>query len=104
MTLGGGCLILFMDIRFAEHIYFLHHPVAGGTTHYVWHKLVPSKTSLFTWCLLQDRIPTKSNLVRRRVLQPTHNMCVGRCGNIETTDHLFIGCNVFGSVWYLLCN
>jgi hypothetical protein len=69
----------------------------------VWHKLVPSKVSLFAWRLLQDRIPTKSNLVRRHVIQPTDNFCVGGCGSSETSDHLFITCDLFGRTWYLIC-
>ncbi|XP_024640546.1 uncharacterized protein [Medicago truncatula] len=68
----------------------------------VWHKLVPTKVSLFAWRLLQDRIPTRENLVRRLILQPNDNLCVGGCGLSETTGHLFIGCESFGSVWVLL--
>jgi len=48
-------------------------PVADGENNNVWHKLVPSKVSLFAWRLLQDRIPTRSNLVMRHVLQPNDN-------------------------------
>jgi len=69
----------------------------------VWHKQVPSKVFLFAWRLLCDRILTKLNLVRRCVLQPNDNFCVGGCGYIESTDHLFIRCNIFGSIWYLVC-
>jgi len=36
---------------------------------------------------------------------PLHlNLCVGGCGNIETAVHLFIGCEVFGTIWYLVCH
>jgi hypothetical protein len=52
--------------------------VAVGILNDVWHKLIPTKVSLFVWRLLQDRIPTKSNLVRRHVLQPIDNLCVVR--------------------------
>jgi len=69
----------------------------------VWHKLVPSKVSLFAWRLLQDRISTRSNLVCRHVIQPTDNLCVGGCGSPETNDHLFIRCDLFGRTWYLVC-
>ena len=69
----------------------------------VWYNLVSSKVSLFAWRLFQDRIPTKANFVHRHVIQPTDNLCVGGCGFIETTDHLFIACNFFGSTWYLIC-
>jgi hypothetical protein len=79
------------------------HAVAGVLND-VWHKVVPSKVSLFAWRLLQDRIPTRSNLVRRHVLQLTDNVCVGGCGSSETVDHLFIGCDVFRIVWYLVCS
>ena len=75
----------------------------AGVLKNVWHKLVPSKASLFAWRLLQDRIPTRSNLVRRHALQPTDIVCVGGCGFSETAYHLFIGCDVFGSVWYSVC-
>jgi len=76
--------------------------VISGAYNNVWHKLVLSKVSLFAWRLLQDRIPTRSNLMRRHVLQPNDNLCVGGCGNFETANHLFIGWNLFGSVWYLI--
>jgi len=41
-------------------------------------------------------------LVQRHVLQPNDSLCVGGCGLIETTDHLFIGCESFGRVWFLV--
>jgi len=36
--------------------------VAGGANNNVWHKLVPSKVSLFAWRLLQNKIPTRFKL------------------------------------------
>jgi hypothetical protein len=82
----------------------LEDPVAVDSNKDVWHKLVPTKVSLFAWRLLKDRIPTRSNLARRHVLQPNDTLCVGGCGYIETAEHLVLGCELFGSVWYLLCN
>nr|ABN08676.1 H+-transporting two-sector ATPase, alpha/beta subunit, central region, related [Medicago truncatula] len=55
--------------------------VAAGVLKDVWHKLVPFNVSLFAWCIFQDRIPTRSNLVCRHVLQPSDNVCVGGCGS-----------------------
>jgi len=78
-------------------------PMADGEDNNVWQKLVPSKVSIFDRRLLKDRIPIRSSLARRHVLQPNDNLCVGGCGNIETADHLFIGCDLFGSGWYLIC-
>jgi hypothetical protein len=66
----------------------------------VWHKLIPSKVSLFVWRLLRNRIPTKDNLLRRRVLHSNETTCVSGCGNTETVSHLFLGCPIFGSLWY----
>jgi len=77
--------------------------VAAAILNDVWHKLVPTKVSLFAWRLLQYRIPTKSNLVRRHVLQPIDNLYVTGCGSSETPDHLFVGCDLVGSVWYSVC-
>jgi len=77
--------------------------MAAGLFNDVWHKFVPTKVYLFAWRLLQDRIPIRSNLTRRHVLQPINNVCVGGCGSSETADHLFIGCDLFGSVWYSVC-
>jgi len=68
----------------------------------VWHKLVPVKVSIFVWRLLQDRIPTRANLVRRLVLQPNDNLCAASCDSVETTDHLTLQCNSFRNVWYYL--
>ena len=78
--------------------------VVGGANNNVCHKLVPSKVSLFAWRVLQNKILTRLNLVRSHVLQPNDNLCVGGCGTIETVDHLFIGCDIFDTVWYLVCH
>jgi len=40
--------------------------------------------------------------VRRRALQQNDDLCTRRCGSIETANHLFIGCDIFGFVWYLI--
>jgi hypothetical protein len=81
----------------------LEDQVVVATDTDVWHKLVPTKVFLFAWRLLKDRIPTRSNLARRHVLQSNDTLCVGGCGFIETTKHLVLGCQLFGKVWYLLC-
>ncbi|PNY18096.1 hypothetical protein L195_g014853 [Trifolium pratense] len=31
------------------------------------------------------------------------HFCVSGCGDVETTHHLFISCNTFGSIWALVC-
>ncbi|XP_024636284.1 uncharacterized protein [Medicago truncatula] len=66
----------------------------------VWHKQIPSKVSLFVWRLFRNRLPTKENLVHRRVIQPDNVACASRCGHPETAKHLFLDYNIFGSLWY----
>jgi len=68
----------------------------------IWHKFVHTKIFIFAWRLLQNRVPTRDNLVRRLALQPQDNLCGGRCGSIETAYHLFLGCDVFRHVWLLI--
>jgi hypothetical protein len=77
-------------------------PMVTSDYNDVWHKLVPAKVSIFAWRLLQDRLPTRVNLVRRLVLQPIDNLCAAHCGSIETSNHLFLQCNSFRNVWYLI--
>jgi len=85
------CFALLHNIVLQEHIndrwMWLLEPNQGysvcGTYHFltapneelvrgrvcdVCHPFVPSKISVFAWRLLRNRIPTKSNLLRRRVL------------------------------------
>ena len=42
----------------------------------IWHKQVPVKVSIFAWRLLRDRLPTKSNLVTRSVIDSEASLCV----------------------------
>ncbi|GAU37888.1 hypothetical protein TSUD_395720 [Trifolium subterraneum] len=51
--------------------------------------------------LARDRIPTRQNLHRRRVLVgATDSSCVF-CGAVEeSVDHIFVSCDRISSVWY----
>ena len=62
------------------------------------------KVSLFVWHLFRNRLPTKDNLFRQGVIPYDAQLCVTCCGNIKLANHLFLGCNVFNSVWHLLQN
>jgi hypothetical protein len=76
--------------------------LADDRIHNVCHQLVPSKIFVFAWCLLCNRIPNKTNLFRPRVLHQNDIMCMGGCGCSETAVHLFLACEIFGSMWYFL--
>jgi len=74
--------------------------VERGLTDAVWLKQVPLIVSVFVWRLLRNILPTKDNLVRRRVLQHDHTACVGGCGSPETAVHFILRCDIFGSLWH----
>jgi hypothetical protein len=76
--------------------------ILGRSKNLVWHKQVPLKIFIFAWRLLRDRLPTKSNLVDRGIISPEVHFCVSDCGGIETTQHLFLSCSTFGSLWALV--
>jgi hypothetical protein len=67
----------------------------------IWESPAPSKVIVFSWQLLYDRVPTKSNLAKRGVLQHgDRGNCVWCLDCIETSQHLFLHCKVAMWVWY----
>jgi hypothetical protein len=49
-----------------------------------------------------DRIPTRENLWKRRIIQQQNITCV-MCGTaMESTTHLFLHCDKAASVWYAI--
>jgi len=65
----------------------------------IWHKEAPLKVTIFVWRLLRERLPTKDNLLACGILHHDNQLC-GGCGMEETTNHLFISCPIFGTIWY----
>ncbi|MCI04016.1 70 kDa peptidyl-prolyl isomerase, partial [Trifolium medium] len=68
----------------------------------IWHTQVPLKVAIFAWRLLRDRLPTKVNLVTRGILSQEAHFCTSGCGAVESAQHLFISCDIFGSLWALV--
>jgi hypothetical protein len=66
----------------------------------IWKSGVPSKVSAFAWQLLLDRIPTKDNLRKRRILQHHQSVCVFCGAEVETAIHLFLHCSWAAKAWY----
>jgi len=67
----------------------------------VWKSWAPSKVIVFSWQLLLDRIPSRSNLIRRGVHLPIDGRgCVFCDGSSESSVHLFLSCPSFFPVWY----
>ncbi|WJX14094.1 hypothetical protein P8452_04402 [Trifolium repens] len=62
----------------------------------IWSSPAPSKTIAYSWQLLYNRVPTRSNLEVRGVLSldlPWE--CLGCVGHVETPLHLFLHCPSF---------
>ncbi|RHN46925.1 putative reverse transcriptase zinc-binding domain-containing protein [Medicago truncatula] len=93
------------SVRGSYHLLTSRHvPLRDHASSLIWHKQVPLKVSLFAWRLLRDRLPTKANLVQRRVLDSEASLCVLDCGMSETAQHLFLSCDAFSSFWPLVRN
>jgi len=65
----------------------------------VWHRFIPAKVSLLVWRLLRNRLPTRDNLVRRNILQPSSSLCPFGCNATESARHLFLECATSAYFW-----
>ncbi|GJT01385.1 RNA-directed DNA polymerase, eukaryota, partial [Tanacetum coccineum] len=67
-----------------------------------WIKSIPIKVNVFVWKALQDRLPTRSNLVRRNILIDSLS-CPICDGEPEDSSHLFFRCCLARDVTRLVC-
>jgi len=44
----------------------------------------------------------KDNLGMRCVLLDEGSLCVSECGGVESAHHLFLNCNTFDFLWFLV--
>jgi hypothetical protein len=66
----------------------------------IWNCPVPSKAAGCAWLVIQNRVPTRENLLRRRVIQDNREQGCVLCGdNVESVQHLFLYCNFTLKVW-----
>ena len=63
----------------------------------LWMIQAPHKIRHFIWRACRDSLPTKTNLVRRKILQ--EDCCVDCHEEPETTGHLFWSCLRAREVW-----
>jgi hypothetical protein len=104
-TGGFGCRSLLKGTQFVVPIIcwlLKDTPLADLAASLIWHNQVSLKVSIFAWRLLHDRLPTKSNLVHRRVISSEAYLCVSECGLVETSRHLFLSWNIYSSLWPLV--
>ena len=66
---------------------------------YIWKVNVPYKVHHFTWRACNNILPTKDNLVRRKVLSDS---CCDECkAKVESSGHLFWACPRTRDIWAL---
>lgn len=66
----------------------------------VWRSLAPSKVKAFAWRVLLDRIASKENLIKRKVLDDQGQAQCSLCnGHLESTWHLLFSCPVSTHLW-----
>ncbi|KAL8508286.1 hypothetical protein ACS0TY_018757 [Phlomoides rotata] len=71
----------------------------------VWNNSVPSKIAAFTWKVLQDRILSILNLLKRGSYNTNYSKKCKICGlEDEDTKHIFFECSAAKSVWSRIFN
>ena len=65
----------------------------------VWSIRASPKLKVFLWSVMQNALPTGDNLQRRNINQ---NVSCHRCGQHETSLHLFFQCSFSQNVWSLI--
>ncbi|GKB48218.1 RNA-directed DNA polymerase, eukaryota, reverse transcriptase zinc-binding domain protein [Tanacetum coccineum] len=58
-----------------------------------WSKVLPIKLNVFSWRMMLDRLPTRSNLYNRGI-NITCILCPNCGAAIENRNHLFFGCSM----------
>lgn len=66
---------------------------------YVWSKYCTPKLKVFLWSILQKSLPIGGNLQRRGIIP---EILCPRCGNRETTMHIFSSCSFARKFWSLI--
>jgi hypothetical protein len=67
----------------------------------VWKSWAPSKVIVFPWQFLLDRIPSRSNLLRRGVPLPAGGVgCIFCPVPLESATHCFLYCPSVFPMWY----
>ncbi|XP_028216728.1 uncharacterized protein LOC114398781 [Glycine soja] len=64
----------------------------------LWKLRVPLKVAIFMWRLIQDKLPTKVNLKKKRV-ELQEYLCPF-CRLVEETCHLFFHCSKISPLWW----
>lgn len=64
------------------------------------NNLVPLKVAALVWRLLQNKIPSKDNFIKRGSLSESHSGGSSLCGLAESACHLFFDCPLYSALWH----
>ncbi|KAL9681972.1 hypothetical protein QQ045_013765 [Rhodiola kirilowii] len=66
----------------------------------LWSGLAPPKVEMLIWRIYSDSLPSKVNLLKRRVLKEGQDLSCVLCETeLETSDHLLIHCSWSRKLW-----
>ncbi|KAL6516895.1 hypothetical protein OROHE_018183 [Orobanche hederae] len=66
----------------------------------IWNKFTPIKVSAHAWRVLWDRLPTKVNLQRRKIIPHNGEIRCRLCNSKdENGDHIFFECDISYKIW-----
>ena len=63
-----------------------------------WCKILSIKVNVFLWRAILNRLPTRTNLDRRRI-EIDSLLCPCCSSNVEDSNHVFFACNVALGLW-----
>lgn len=64
-----------------------------------WNDYVQSKVVVLVRRLLQNKVPTRVNLIKRGVLECDYSECPFECDIEESETHLFFDCQLKLELW-----
>lgn len=70
---------------------------------FLWQSSTPLKVLVFSWQLMLGRLPTRSNLLPRKVIDSNSALCCVLCDcGLECENHLFVHCTFIGGLWSMI--
>ncbi|GJX96283.1 putative RNA-directed DNA polymerase [Tanacetum coccineum] len=87
-------------VKSASEVIYKHVLITSSTPTR-WSKVLPIKLNVFMWCMLLNKLPTRSNLAIRGLDVPC-SLCSNCRMGVETRDHLFFVCPMALDLFRLL--
>ncbi|WJX31200.1 hypothetical protein P8452_19654 [Trifolium repens] len=80
-------------------------PLKAAIFSAIWSCPIPSKVSGFIWQLLHGKVPTRNNLLTRKIIDADGDASCALCGEEKETElHLFLYCEIAHLIWLKIFN